>query len=102
MNDITIYLVGLGVLAGIVAAIVAGLQRWTTFSTRTNALVTLALGPCVGVLLHYSGFLELAVGEPKNTILSAAWGLVASMAGAGISNANLLHAVKPPAEGGGS
>lgn len=96
-QDMTSYLTALTGTAAVAGALVTGLQRWTTLSPRVTNLLNLVFGLGAGVLFHYSGFLELAAGEPRNTILSAVWGLVASAAGAGVTNTNLLHILKPPA-----
>lgn len=98
MEALTSYLAALGGVSVIVAALITGLQAKTTLSKRVVAVLSIALGPVVAMLMHYSGFLELAADEPRNTILSAVWGLVASLAGAGLTNANLLHAIAPPKE----
>jgi hypothetical protein len=87
----------LGIVAGIVASLIAALRAKTTASPRVVAILSIALGPVVGMLVHSSGYLDFtgALGG-KAYLLSAAWGLVASFAGAGITNANLLHAIAPP------
>lgn len=100
MKDMTSLLTQLGILAMIVTAVIVGMQRFTRFSTRMTAALAIVLGPSIGVLMHHSAYLDFAAApEPKGTLLAAAWGLVASMAGAGITNVNLAHAVKPPPNG---
>jgi hypothetical protein len=87
----------LGTVAGIVAALIAGLRAKTTASPRIVAIGSVLLGPATAMLVHASGYLDFAgtVGG-KAYLLAAAWGLVSSFAGAGITNANLLHAIAPP------
>lgn len=86
----TSYLAALGGVAAVVAAVLAGMQKLTPISGRAQLVIVLVLGPMLGVLFHYSGFLELAPEEPRNTILAAAWGLIASLAGTGLSDSNVL------------
>ncbi len=90
MTDMTSNLAALGVVSAIVAAFLGGVQKYTTLPGRSALIIVTVLGPAVGVLLHYSGWLELAKEEPRNTILAAAWGLIAAVAGAGLTDHNVL------------
>lgn len=97
MNQFLAYLAVLGVVGGVVTLTVGGVKAKTTLSPRMVALLAIVVGPGLAALAHASGFLDLPdVADPMDYALSCVWGLVASFAGAGLSDANLLHAVKPP------
>ena len=99
MNDMIEYLAVLAAVGGIVTATITGMRAKTTVSARGIAILAIVLGPVVAMLAHASGFLDLAdVADPLDYALSAVWGLVASFAGAGLTDANLFHAVAPPKE----
>jgi hypothetical protein len=88
----------LGIIAAMVAALIGGLGKWTSTTPWAASVLSSILGVGVGILLHGWGLIPMITATGVlGIVYSGLLGLVASVMGHGATSTNVFNVFKPGA-----